>query len=170
MISGIKNWLFDNAIKSHPNYINKKDFVGINPCKSVLLVSSDINDDTIFATENYKNTLLEKCDFVDTLYYYSHSTETDNGYSIKEINWKNVPINQHIDHVFSKEYDLLIYLLPTIELHQEYIIQLCHAKLKIGPVTSKKTSLFDLLIENPSNHIDTLIHNIGKSLKLISSK
>lgn len=170
MISSIRNWMFNKSLKEHSNFKSKRDFSGVNHCKTVCIMAAG-NPSSIGATEKYKTRLEALQKSVDVLYFINwKSEEVENGYSRLHVKWTGVPHHEIIDSILSKEYDLLIFLNGEMENHLKYLAILCKAKFKIGPVFEDCTHIFDLMID-ARDYSDTsdLILSIDKQLKLISA-
>jgi len=138
-------------------------------CKTVCIVANGSNELSKSETEKYKTKLESHNKSVDTLYFFDEKIETEIGYSRQSINWNGTPQNEKIDEILSKEYDLLIYLHPTMEDHLRYLAILCNAKFKIGPGFEEYAHLFDLMVDiNDFTDTKSLILNIDKQLRILS--
>lgn len=169
MISSIRTWMFNKSLKEHRNYNRASNISGVNMCKTVCIIANGSNDQSKSATENYKSQLENHNKEVEVLYFFDEKTETEVGYSRQAIKWNGVPRHDTIDSALSKEYDLLIYLLPNMEDHLRYLAILCNAKFKIGPGFTEYPYLFDLMIDiNDFSNTKSLINNIDKQLRLLS--
>lgn len=169
MISSIKTWMFNKSLKEHSNFKSKKDFFGVNHCKTHCIIASG-HATSRKATEKYKTKLEGLNKSVDVLYFLDDKTETEVGYSRLNVKWNGVPQHEIIDSILSKEYDLLIFLPGKMENHLKYLAILCNAKFKIGPGFPDCTHIFDLMIEvDDFSNTENLIQAINNQLKLISA-
>ena len=169
MISSIRTWMFNKSLKEHSNFKIKRDYSGVNHCKTLCILSAG-NPRSVDATENYKRKLERFHKSVDILYFQNDKAEVENGYSRLNVKWNGIPQHEIIDSILSKEYDLLIFLHPTLEDHLKYMAILCNAKFKIGPRFSESTEIFDLIIDAEDyTNTEVLIQNIDRQLKLISA-
>lgn len=170
MIASIRTWMFNRSLREHQNYNKKNKYSGVNRCKSVCFIANGSIDSSRNATEKYKSKLEALNKTVDTLYFFDVVNETEEGYSRQAIKWNGVPQHEAIDTILSKEYDLLIFLNAEMEDHLRYLAILCNAKFKIGPGFEKYAHVFDLMIDsNDFSNTESLINNIDKQLKLLSS-
>lgn len=161
--------MFNKSLKEHSNFQSKKEFNGVNHCNSYCLISS-ADAKSKNATEQYRTSLERLNKSVDVLYFQNDKSESENGYSKQHVKWNGVPQNEAIDSVLSKEYDVLIFLHPSMENHLKYIAILCNAKFKIGPAFEDCTHIFDLMIEaDEYSNTEKLIKSINQQLKLISA-
>ena len=169
MISAIRTWMFNKSLKQHSNFKSKKEFSGVNHCKTHCIIAS-ADTSSMNACEKYKKKLEALKKSVDILYFQDDKTEASVGYSRQNIKWNGVPQHEIIDSVLSKEYDLLIFLNPKMEDHLMYLSILCNAKFKVGPGFSDCTHIFDLMIETDDySNTEKLIQAIDHQLKLISA-
>lgn len=169
MISSIRTWLFNKSLKEHQNYKRASNFSGVNMCKSICIVANGSSDQSKIATESYKKRLESHEKSVDILYFIDEKAVSEIGYSRHSIKWNGVPQHEIIESILSKEYDLLIFLHPTMEDHLRYLAILCNAKFKIGPGFPEHAHLFDLMIDiNDFTDTKSLITNIDKQLRLLS--
>ncbi len=169
MISSIRTWMFNKSLKEHSNFKSKRDFSGVNHCKTFCIIASG-NPSSANATEKYKRKLEALQKSVDILYFQNDKSESENGYSRQNVRWNGIPQHEIIDSILSKEYDLLIFLNHEMEDHLKYLAILCNAKFKIGPGFMDCTHIFDLMIEaDDFSNTDVLIQSIDKQLKLISA-
>lgn len=169
MIATIRTWMFNKSLKEHSNFKSKRDFSGVNHCRTYCILASG-NPSSVKATEIYKKKLEAVHKSVDVLYYLNDKTESENTYSRQNIKWNGVPQHEIIDSILSKEYDLFIFLNPIMEDHLKYLAILCNAKFKIGPGFMDCTHIFDLMIEaDDFSNTDIFIRAIDQQLKLIST-
>ncbi len=169
MISTIRTWMFNKSLKEHRNYNRASNFSGVNMCKTVCIVADGSNYHSRSETDKYKQKLESHNKSVDIIFYFDEKVETEVGYSRHSISWNGIPQNELIDHVLSKEYDLLIYLHPTMEDHLRYLAILCNAKFKIGPGFEEYAHLFDLMVDiKDFTDTKSLILNIDKQLRQLS--
>lgn len=168
MISLIRNWVFNKSMKKHPNY-NNKSHSGVNSCKTICIIANGTDSRSKSSVEQYKLKLETLGKTIDVLYFIDKKEESDFGYSRQAIKWSGVPENQVIDATLSNQYDLLIFLSPTMENHFIYLATLCNAKLKIGPDNKDNNNIFDIIIDI-KDYTDTgsLIKNIDKQLRMLS--
>lgn len=170
MISSIRTWMFNKSLQKHQNYLRKKEYSGVNHCKSICLIANGNINNSREATWKYKSKLESHNKSVDTLFFYDIKDEIDGGYSRKDINWDGTPQHALIDSILSNEYDLLIFLHPEMEDHLRYLAILCNAKFKIGPNFKEFAYVFDLMIDiTDFSNTDFLIKNIDQQLKILSS-
>lgn len=161
--------MFNKSLKEHSNYKSKKDFSGVNLCKTYCIISS-AEESSNKSTEKYKIRLESLHKSVDVLYFQNDKSESTIGYSRQNVKWNGVPQHEIIDSILSKEYDLLIFLHPKMEDHLKYLAILCNAKFKVGPAFEDCTHIFDLMIEaNEYTNTEKLIRTIDQQLKFISA-
>ncbi len=170
MISSIRTWMFNKSLREHQNYKQTNEYSGVNICSSVCILSDGSNPQSKSATEKYKTKLESLNKTVEILYFIDEKSDTDIGYSRLAIKWNGVPKHEVIDHILSKQYDLLIFLNPIMEDHLRYLAILCNAKFKIGPDFKENSSIFDLMIDiKDYSDTDSLIKNIDKQLRQLST-
>jgi len=169
MISSIRTWMFNRSLRGHSNYNLKRDFSGVNLCKTYCIIAS-ANQASASIIEKYKKRLETQGKSVDVLYFQNNKSTSDQGYSRQHIKWNGIPQHERIDAILAKEYDLLMYLYPEMEDHLRYLAILCNAKFKIGPSFEDCIHIFDLLIESRDlSNTEKFIGDIEKQLKQIST-
>ena len=161
--------MFNKSLKEHSNFKLKKNFSGVNHCKTICILASG-ESASVNATEKYKKKLEALNKSVDVLYFHNNKTESENGYSRQNVKWNGVPQHEIIDSILSKEYDLFIFLHHEMENHLKYLSILCNARFKIGPGFHNCIYIFDLMIQaNDLSDTEELIQAINSQLKLISA-
>ena len=169
MISSIRTWMFNKALRGHSNYTVKRNFSGVNLCTSICVIASGESRSSN-AVEKYKQKLNAQGKLVDVLYYSSDKNVSTLGYSRQHVKWHGIPQHEIVDSILSKEYDLLIFLYPEMEDHLRYLSILCNAKFKLGPGFHDCTHIFDLMIDvSDRENTQLLIQTIDNQLKLLSS-
>jgi hypothetical protein len=169
MISSIRTWMFNKSLKQHSNFKSRKDFSGVNHCKTHCIIAS-ADAPSKYACEKYKKKLEVLKKSVDILYFQNDKAESLIGYSRQNVKWNGVPQHEIIDSILAKEYDLLIFLNSEMEDHLKYLAILCNAKFKVGPGFLDCTHIFDLMIEiDDYSNTEKLIQNIDRQLKTISA-
>lgn len=160
--------MFNKSLKQHSNFKSKKDFSGVNHCKTHCIIAS-ADTSSRNACEKYKKKLEGLNKSADILYFQNDKAESKIGYSKQNVKWNGVPQHEIIDAILSKEYDILFFLNHKMEDHLKYLAILCKAKFKIGPGFLDCTHIFDLMIETDDySNTEKLIQNIDQQLKLIS--
>ena len=169
MISSIKTWMFNKSLREHRNYKSSPTFTGVNKCDTICLLSNGTVAQTRNATESYQAKLERLGKRVDVLYFFDEKSELEEGYSRQSVKWNGVPQHEKIDTILAKEYDVMMFLNPTMPNHFRYLTTLCNARFKIGPNIKESEYLFDLMIDiDDFSDTELLIKNINQQLKLLS--
>ena len=170
MISSIRTWMFNKSLREHQNFKRSVDQSGVNMCKSICILADGRDEGRRSATENYKSKLESLSKTVDILYFLDDKSEAEMSYSRQDIRWNGVPQHENIDSILNKKYDLLISLNPIMKDHHRYLVILCNAKLKIGPVFQELSHIFDLMVEiQDYSNTQSLIQNIDNQLRQLST-
>lgn len=170
MISSIRKWMFNKSIQEHQNFKINLNKTGVNLCNTICIVANGSHTSSKSATEKYKSKLESHKKKVDVLYFIDDKQESEIGYSRQSIKWNGIPRHESIDNILSKEFDLLIFLNPTMEDHLRYLAILCNAKFKIGPKFEEHNHIFDLMLDlSDFSDTESLIKNIDKQLRLLSN-
>jgi len=169
MISSIRKWMFQKSIKEHQNFKKIPNRKGINLCINICIVANGSDPSSKSATDKYKSKLEAHKKNVEVLYFIDNKKDSDIGYSRQSIKWNGIPEHEIIDNILSKEFDLLIFLNPTMEDHLRYLAILCNAKFKIGPKFEEHNHIFDLILDlTDISNTETLIQNVDEQLRLLS--
>ena len=170
MISAIKTWMFNKSLRKHQNYQRKQTFTGVNKCDTICLLSNGTIERTREATESYQAKLGALNKKVDVLYFFDAKSEVEEGYSRQSVKWNGIPQHENVDVILAQEYDVMMFLNPTMPNHFRFLTTLCNARFKIGPNIDEAEDLFDLMIDiEDLGNTQLLIKNINQQLKLLSS-
>ena len=87
--------------------------------------------------------------------------------TVKDINWKYIPVKPFVKDFLADEFDILIDLSLTEHFPLLYLAALSKAGLKIGRYEEKHQDFYDLMIELPENasldyFAEQVIHYLNK--------
>jgi len=161
--------MFTKDLEKHQNF-SKKKFAGDNFCERILILSDGDDDRFRSETQHFVERLKKSGKKVECIYFYSKPSDSDDGYSQKEVKWYGIPQNEFIDNILGKEFDLFLFLYPRMENHLKYLSILNNAKFKVGPSFTEEDSTFDLTIDiQDKSDIRSLIRQIETHLKLLGN-
>lgn len=173
MIKSLKAYLYNSKLKERLSKIRQGKKQSHNSFKNVIIYLDGTDGVERKVIQKYAQELSKQGSTIKLISFVNTKDQTvDIGidhYTLRDINWYDVPYSSDLDIVFGKSYDVMISLLSEIDKHHTYVIKAIDADLKIGPHIENEEILFDISVDHmPQLGIPELIKNIKSSLKLLS--
>jgi len=180
LVQNIKNAVGNYLLSLEAKSLNRsKAFLNMEDAKSIGIVFDATDNENFELVKKYIIYLKEMKKRVKAIGFFNQKITPPLAYSkleydfftLKDLNWYNIPNNIYVNNFIEDEYDILLDLNIYSLLPIKYISTLSKAKFKVGIKSEKNSSVFDLMIEtDASKGLKYFLRNIDTYLFIINKK